>query len=405
MKKKLLLIPLALLLGISLVAVGGAAPAPSKTLDIGIAAPISGPAAALGISTQNAILLAIDDQNKEGGVTIAGQKYTLNAVIRDTKMDVAVGTTVAEELVYDEKVKIIAGCSQIEAMGMQPVTEANKVIMFTMLAIPQLGSPDKPHTFFPGSHNLALYAPGGAYIQKFYPKAKTVFSTYADLPDAPGYWPAVEAICARNGLDWLGYELWPATTTDFTAIIPRLLKKNPDIIDTAGTGGGLGGLCVLLIKQLREAGFDGVIWAPTLPPPFVLEKAVPEQYRTGIVCRDVDMASPIVSQAYKDWENRYIKKFGEPPVVVTIASQFYNTVNAFLEFLDGQDTMGTTAWAEGFAEYHWQSLWGYEEYCVGKPLIGIDRIILPHFWISEWTNGELVTKFNAPIPYDLFVEK
>ena len=85
------------------------APAPPKTLDIGILTPLTGPGAYVGTNIQNAILLAIDDQNKQGGVTIAGQKYMLNPIIRDSKLDVVVGKNVAEELVFDKEVKVIAG--------------------------------------------------------------------------------------------------------------------------------------------------------------------------------------------------------------------------------------------------------------------------------------------------------
>ena len=42
---------------------------------------------------QNGILLAMDVQNEQGGVTIAGQKYMLNPIIRDSKMDIMLGKT------------------------------------------------------------------------------------------------------------------------------------------------------------------------------------------------------------------------------------------------------------------------------------------------------------------------
>ncbi len=71
---------------------------PAKTLDIGIACPLTGPFSFIGTSLQNGALLAIDDQNKQGGVTIAGQKYMLNPIIRDSKQDLVLGKTIAEEL-------------------------------------------------------------------------------------------------------------------------------------------------------------------------------------------------------------------------------------------------------------------------------------------------------------------
>ncbi len=101
--------------------------APPKMLDIGIATPLSGPQALGGTQMQDAVLLAVNDQNGEGGVSIGGQKYMLNAVIRDTKFDVVVSKSVAEELVFEKGIKVIAGPFIADTVGVQSITEPNKV--------------------------------------------------------------------------------------------------------------------------------------------------------------------------------------------------------------------------------------------------------------------------------------
>ena len=47
---------------------------------------------------------------------------------------------------------------------------------------------------------------------------------------------------------------------------------------------------------------------------------------------DINMASHIVSQAYKDVYNRYVDKFEERPI--NLMGEVYNGVKAFFEFLD-----------------------------------------------------------------------
>jgi ABC-type branched-subunit amino acid transport system substrate-binding protein len=106
------------------------APAPPKVLDIGIATPLTGTAAHHGTMMQNGILMAIEDQNEEGGITIAGEKYTLNPIIRDNKMDLVVAKSVTEELVFDKGVKVIAGPFIMDSIAAQTVAESNKVILF-----------------------------------------------------------------------------------------------------------------------------------------------------------------------------------------------------------------------------------------------------------------------------------
>lgn len=405
MRKLVTLILTAVIIAVMLAGGSACAPKPAaKTLDIGIATPLTGPAAHLGTMMQNGILMAIDDQNEQGGVTIAGQTYVLNAIIRDTKKDTVVGKTVAEELVYDKGVKVIAGPFIDDAIGVQTVTEPNKVIgFFVTPAIPGLCTPDKPYTFFCGGFALMMMVNQAAYIPEFYPEAKTVISMQPDLPDAPLWADSAKTMFQHYGLDWLGYERFPFVIEDFMPVISRALAKNPDIIDTSSTGGAMGGVCALLIKQLREAGFNGIISVPTAPPPGTVEEVVPKEYLTKVISSDVDWESPIVSDAYRDFCRRFVKRYDMRPT--DMPPEFYRTLKPFFEFLDGQDTMDTTVWMEGFAKHHWTDIYGREATWVGKPIFGINRLLLRSFYVSEYTEGKLETKWEAPIPYEFFVEE
>jgi branched-chain amino acid transport system substrate-binding protein len=412
--RKLVIVVLAVVILAAMLTGGCAKPAPStpapatpsaptKTLDIGIATPLTGYVAWLGEMVKDTMQMMIDEQNEKGGVTIAGQKYMLNGIVIDDKMDIIVTKSVAEELVYEKKVKVIVGPTQNETPALQIVTEPNKVILFSMTATPGICGPKKPYTFFFSGFAPTMYYSGAAYIQKSYPEAKKVITMYTTLPDKQTWYDVAETTCARYGFTWLGTETFPLTTTDFTSIIPRVLAKKPDIVDTCGTGGPFGGLCCLLVKQLREAGFKGLIWHPVPPPPGVTEEVVPKEYRTLIVTGEFDAASPIVSQAYRDFYNQYIEKFREQPT--GFQATVYNAVKPFLEFLNGQDVMDSTAWMEGFAKYRWSGLFGHEDYWVGKSYYGIDRILMGIFYVSEWTDGKMETKWQAPVPYELFTEK
>jgi len=377
---------------------------PPKTLDIGIALPLTGPAAHLGTDVRNAALIAIEDQNAQGGVKIAGEKYLLNPIILDTKKDAAVGKAVAEQLVYEKKVKVVIGPFIDDAIGAQPVLESNKIMSFLLTAsTPNMTGPSKPYSFFYGGVIPQLFSNGASYIQKFYPNAKTVVSMAPDLPDTVMFLNSSQMICKRYGLEWLGAEKFPFGTTDFSPFITRALAKKPDAIETNSTGGNMGGLCAQLIKQLRQAGYTGLIYVPALPPPGAVEEVVPENYRTKIVTNDIDWEAPIVSDAYRDLCRRYVKKYNVPPI--DMVGQLYNVTKAFFEFLNGQKTMDTTKWVEGFEHYRWKGIYGKEATWIGRPMFGINRMAFRASWASEYINGKLQTKWEAPIPMDLFVEK
>jgi len=382
----------------------GQKPASPKMLDIGIATPLTGPAAHLGTNIKNAALIAIDDQNAQGGVKIAGEQYLLNPIVLDTKKDAAVGKAVAEQLVYEKKVKIVIGPFIDDAIGAQPILESNKILSFIVTpSTKDMTGPNKPYSFFFSGPIPQMFNTVTAYIQKFYPNAKTVVSMQPDLPDSPMFLNSAQMMCKLYGLNWIGAEKFPFGTTDFAPMITRALAKNPDMIDTNSTGGTMGGLCAQLIKQLRQAGYKGVIYVPALPPPRAVEEVVPENYRVQIVTNDIDWEAPIVSDAYRDLSRRYLKKFNVPPL--DIVGQLYNVTKPFYEFLNTQNTMDTTKWMEGFEKYRWKGLYGKEASWIGKPMFGINRMAFRASWASEYIKGKLETRWEAPIPMDLFVEK
>ena len=379
------------------------APAPPKQLNIGITTPLTGSAAHHGTMMQNGILMAIEDQNEQGGITIAGQKYTLNPLIRDNKMDLVVAKSVTEELVYDKGVKVIAGPFIMDSIAAQTVTEKNKVILFLINPIlPQLTGPNKPYTFFVGFPFIQMYDTEIAYIQKFYPEAKRLIQIIVDLPDLAAFADSAEVVCPRYGLEWLGYEKIPITTQDFSPVISRVLPKNPDVIDVAQLG-ALGGPGALETKQLREAGFKGIVMIPGSILAETMEEIIPKEYLYKIICDQVDINSAIGGEAYRSFGERFQKRFNMLPT--NLAYLEYDPIKALFQFLNGKDTMDSTAWMEGFAQYRWDSIFGFERSWVGKPLYGINRALLCPTLVQEYTDGKLEPKWVAPLPYDLVIEK
>ena len=409
MKRALLSVVLVVLM-VGIAVAGCAKPAPSpapttvpeaKTFDIGIATPLTGAAAHLGTNMQNAALIAIDDQNKQGGVTIAGQKYTLNAFIRDTKGDLLVGKSIAEEMVFDKGVKVMVGPFLCDSIGIQSVTEPNKIIMFGVTPmVPSMSGPNKPYTFFYSGPLPQMFNNGASYIVKYYPDAKTVMSMAPDAGQLPQFLTASQTICKVYGFEWLGIEKFPYETKNFMPFISRVLAKNPDVIDTSFTAGDFGALAALMVKQIREAGYKGLIWMPTPPPPGSIEEVVPLQYQDMIVTNDVNPESPMVSAAYRDLYNRYLQKFNVAPV--DIVAQLYNVLKPFFEFLNTQNTMDTTAWMEGFANYSWPGIYGKEARWIGLPMYGIDRMSYRADWASIYKDGKMETVWEAPIPPGIF---
>ncbi len=380
------------------------APAAVQTLDIGIASPLTGPSAFLGGQISNSILMAMEDRNAQGGVTIGGQKYTLNPIVRDTKHNIVDAKNIAEELIFDKKVKVIAGVFIADGAGVQTVSEPNKVLLFgTNPALAGMTGPNKPYSFFCAPTVSQMTWSPLAYIHQFYPQAETVFCIEADIPTGPTFAADTEAACKRLGMNYLGFEKVPTTTKDFTPIISRVLTHNADIIDTGGVGGSMGGLGALLVKQLREEGFTGLVSIPAAPPEDIVEELVPPASLDKVVTYYANIDYPIVDPKYRDVMTRFNTKYNAAPV--DIVAYYYNVMKAFFEFLNTQNSMDTVAWMQGFAQYQWQNLFGVESRWVGEPADGINRRVIVGTWVSEYKKGKPVTEFSAQVPDDMFVTK
>ena len=371
------------------------------TLDIGIATALTGPAGSVGTNIQRGVEMAIADQNAAGGVTIAGKRYLLNGIVRDNKFDPATGKINAEELVYKLKVKAIFGPLPIESPSMQTIANDNKVLMF--LCSPHMTTPKQPYCFSLGSITSNQYATVLEYLKEYYPDAKSVVSFNPDTADSVMYMADAKKMFDYYGLNFLGDETFPfPVTTDFAPFVQKLNTYNADIIDLALCGGTAGPLVATMVKQIRESGFEGIILMPTIPPTDIMV-TLPQQYLNKIITNDINIDGPIVTNAYRDLINGYVEQYKEKPI--DIFAQTYNPAYAFFKFLDGQKTMDTTQWMEGFANYEWESVYGEHSQWVGEPFYGINRALLANFWASEWKNGKLETNFVAKLPLELWVSK
>ena len=104
-----------------------------ETLKIGALVTLSGAGAAWGQGMKNAAELAADQVNAKGGLEVGGKKYKVEVVAYDDKYQANEGVTVANRLVFEDKVKYMIGpVGSAVVLAIQPITEKNKVIVMTL---------------------------------------------------------------------------------------------------------------------------------------------------------------------------------------------------------------------------------------------------------------------------------
>jgi len=226
-----------------------------ETLVIGGDAPLSGPAASWGIGQARGVQMAMDEINAKGGLNIKGKKYTLKLVSYDNKAQANEAASIANKLIYSEKVKYIM-VAAVGATGraIQTVTVRNNVFFSFSCWGKMLLGPKMPLNFRFG---FSPYEMSDAYVQavkKIYPNAKTIATISPN--DTSGWDGAKGDIRAAKklGIKCVAEEYYERDQTDFHATLTRILSKKPDILDLATSPMSTGGV---ILKQAYEMGYKG----------------------------------------------------------------------------------------------------------------------------------------------------
>ncbi|WP_454620992.1 ABC transporter substrate-binding protein [Bradyrhizobium cenepequi] len=249
-------VPLRLIVGASAIALmmGVASGASACQITIGATGPLSGAATQWGLAIKGAADFVAAEANREGGVLVGGQRCKVSVVAIDAKYT-AEGAAAAANNFVSQNVKFILGpIGSPEVTGMKPVATRNKMIMMSDSYAKDAIGPRWPLTFHVGPGPLAWGDP----IVKL---AKQKFGIKKVLIIAPNdqagtdVADAAVSVYKKNDVE-ASTEYYQRGTTNFAPIVARIMNANPDVLDTVSTPPGDAGI---IIKQLRQAGFSGVI--------------------------------------------------------------------------------------------------------------------------------------------------
>ena len=179
---------------------GGAAQA-QDTLTLGALVTLSGAGAAWGQGMKNAAEIAADQVNQAGGLDVGGRKYQVKVVAYDDKYQANEAVTVANRLVFEDKVKYIIGpVGSAPVLAIQPITEKNKVILMTLGFTSKALAADKPYTFRPNVTTAEVSQPQIDWLVKHQGirKAGGLFPTTRPASRSRRTWTAPTARPARN---------------------------------------------------------------------------------------------------------------------------------------------------------------------------------------------------------------
>jgi len=234
----------------------GATPARAADCEIklGMVGPLSGAAASWGIALRSGAEFAAAEVNKAGGLPVESRKCTVSVISYDSKYT-ADGAAAGANYLASQNVKFIIGpVGSPEATGIKPVAQRNGQITFNTAYAKNAIEPNYPLAFH-GLSGPATWAPPLAKAAKEKFGFKSIVCVAPNDQGGTDIASVDAAAYRANGVK-ASEEYYQRGTTNFAPIIQRILNQNPDAVDTASSPPADG---ATIAKQLREAGFDGVI--------------------------------------------------------------------------------------------------------------------------------------------------
>ena len=224
---------------------------------IGVMESVTGAGETYGTVAVQSKQLAVDEINAAGGIN----GRMLELIVEDSKCNAQDAITAYNKLTDVDGVKIILGTSCSGAMlGAAPLAEKEGVVMFSGLAT----NPD--------------IAEAGDYIFRTSLSDATVgvdtgnvlwadgIRNLATINESTDYAEGVRRTTTAQfetlGGQIVAEESYPSDTTDFRTQLTKILNANPDALHIAAQAEASGGT---IIKQVRELGYDGPIYADVVP--------------------------------------------------------------------------------------------------------------------------------------------
>ena len=338
MLKKFLTAGLLIIILISATVSCTSEPAATETLTIGEIDAMTGMFADIMKYVPEGENLAKEYINSKGGVNVGGKKYMLAIELRDSKSSPEGATAAANELVFDKKVKFIAGTGPaFLTTAIDAVTEPAGVLY---TAIYQNGMKTEMGTKYPlkfvGSNcSYSGQATALAYLKQKYPNAKTVAYILVDDGQIKDNDPVVRATATKLGLtiqgDIVGYA---AGTSDFTPVAQKAIALKTDAIMI---GNGVSAWIGMILKSLRSLGYTGPVFScsyPTLGDVAKIAGADANGFFGNSIPSDATISG--LPQITKDVIKMATEKYGE---LNTMHVQGFGAVYSLVQAIEAADSL------------------------------------------------------------------
>jgi branched-chain amino acid transport system substrate-binding protein len=260
-----------------------------ETIKIGAILPLTGPAAFFGQVAKAGLELGIEDVKKFKGVKI-------DVIYEDSQANPGIALNSFRKLITRDKVDVIITTVYSVGMILKPEAEKNKVPLFATVIAPN---------FPQGTKYVIRHAPlitdDVSLLLEFLNKNN--ISKAVLLYQMDDYGQAFRDLLEKSNIKQkIMSEPFNPKDVDFRSLIYKIIKFHPDAISIVGFTQAVG----TLIKQIREAGYSGLIHA-SLGFPFTPDFLKDASYLKGVIYNGInlDENAEYIKSIYRRLKERY----------------------------------------------------------------------------------------------------
>ena len=342
---------------------------------IGVMESLTGVGETYGIVASQAKQMAADEINAAGGIN----GRTLELVVEDSQCTAKDAITAYNKLTDVEGVKIILGTSCSSAMlGAAPLAEADGVILFSGLA----SNPDIANA---GDY---IFRTQISDVQVGIDTGNVLWAdgvrTLATITESTDYAEGVRRTSAaqfeKRGGRVVAEERYASDITDFRSQLSKLIDAAPDALHLAPQSEFSAGT---IIKQAREVGYEGPIYAETVSVgTTALEIAGDAATGMKAITADLDPDNRKAQEVLADFRKRY-DYVTLPWHLGSAYDDVYITAECLRETDDDQD-------ADGFRDCMYRITWSGaigDDYSFDSDgeVVGLSRVVVEVLPTAERT--------------------
>ena len=354
---------------------------------IGVMESLTGPGETYGTVANQAKQMAVDEINEAGGIN--GRRLEL--IVEDSQCSAKDAIAAYNKLTDVDGVKIILGTSCSSAMlGAAPLAEADGIVLFSGLA----SNPDIANA---GDY---IFRTQISDIQVGIDTGNVLWAdgvrTLATITEATDYAEGVRRTSAaqfeKGGGRVVAEERYASDVTDFRSQLEKLFTASPDALHLSPQSEFAAGT---IIKQARELGFQGPIYAETVSVgTTALEIAGDAATGMKAITADLDPDNQKAQEVLADFRDRY-KYITLPWHLGSAYDDVYIAAECLKKTNDDQD-------ADGFRDCMYGITWSGaigDNYSFDEKgeVVGLSRVVVEVLPTSERT-ADRKYKVLGPAP-------